>query len=151
MRINDKISSRDVGKKAEKGTLVRAGGGEANSPFVRALTLRRTELDTYEQQLQDLKEEIDRAGTDLEREPTVANFRTFRDLIATLAKTVTSNAYRLERVGGTSLNPRCFEIITVIDREADNLLRLIMTENKDRLKITNKIMELKGLIVDFLT
>ncbi|GLI38867.1 DUF327 family protein [Geobacter hydrogenophilus] len=151
MRINDKISSRDVGKKAEKGTLVRAGGGEANSPFVRALTLRRTELDTYEQQLQDLKEEIDRAGTDLEREPTVANFRTFRDLIATLAKTVTSNAYRLERVGGTSLNPRCFEIITVIDREADNLLRLIMTENKDRLKITNKIMELKGLIIDFLT
>lgn len=151
MRINDKISSRDVGKKAEKGTLVRAGGGEANSPFVRALTLHRTELDTYEQQLQDLKEEIDRAGTDLEREPTVANFRTFRDLIATLAKTVTSNAYRLERVGGTSLNPRCFEIITVIDREADNLLNLIMTENKDRLKITNKIMDLKGLIVDFLT
>ncbi|ABB31849.1 protein of unknown function DUF327 [Geobacter metallireducens RCH3] len=151
MRINDKISSRDVGKKAGKGALVRTGGGEANSPFVRALTLHRTELDTYEQQLQDLKEEIDRAGTDLEREPTVANFRTFRDLIATLAKTVTSNAYRLERVGGTSLNPRCFEIITVIDREADNLLNLIMTENKDRLKITNKIMELKGLIVDFLT
>jgi uncharacterized protein YaaR (DUF327 family) len=118
---------------------------------VRALSLRRTEIDTYEQQLQDLKDEIDRAGTDLEREPTVANFRTFRDLIATLAKSVTSNAYRLERVGGTTLNPRCFEIVTVIDREADNLLRLIMTENKDRLAITNKIMELKGLIVDFLT
>ena len=113
--------------------------------------MRRTELDTYEQQLQDLKDEIDRAGNDLEREPTVANFRTFRDLIATLAKTVTANAYRLERVGGTTLNPRCFEIVTVIDREADNLLRLIMTENKDRLKITNKILELKGLIVDFLT
>lgn len=151
MRIHDKISSRDVGKKAGKGTLVRTNGGEGTSPFVRALTLRRTEFDTYEQQLQDLKDEIDRAGTDLEREPTVANFRTFRDLIATLAKAVTSNAYRLERVGGTTLNPRCFEIITVIDREADNLLRFIMTENKDRLKITNKIMELKGLIVDFLT
>ncbi len=151
MRINDKISSRDVEKKAGKGTLVRSGGGEGNSPFVRALSLRRTEIDTYEQQLQDLKDEIDRAGTDLEREPTIANFRSFRDLIATLAKTVTSNAYRLERVGGTTLNPRCFEIVTVIDREADNLLRLIMTENKDRLAITNKIMELKGLIVDFLT
>lgn len=151
MRIHDKISSRDVEKKAGKGTLIRSGGGEGNSPFVRALSLRRTELDTYEQQLQDLKDEIDRAGNDLEREPTVANFRTFRDLIATLAKTVTANAYRLERVGGTTLNPRCFEIVTVIDREADNLLRLIMTENKDRLKITNKILELKGLIVDFLT
>ena len=151
MRINDKISSRDVEKKAGKGTLVRSGGGEGNSPFVRALSLRRTEIDTYEQQLQDLKDEIDRAGTDLEREPTIANFRSFRDLIATLAKTVTSNAYRLERVGGTTINPRCFEIVTVIDREADSLLRLIMTENKDRLAITNKIIELKGLIVDFLT
>ncbi|CAG0951339.1 YaaR family protein [Geobacter sp.] len=151
MRINDKISSRDVEKKAGKGTLVRSGGGEGNSPFVRALSLRRTEIDTYEQQLLDLKDEIDRAGTELEREPTIANFRSFRDLIATLAKTVTSNAYRLERVGGTTINPRCFEIVTVIDREADSLLRLIMTENKDRLAITNKIMELKGLIVDFLT
>lgn len=151
MRINDKISSRDVDKKAGQGKLLRTGGGEVSSPFVRALSLRRTEIDSYEQQLQDLKDEIEQAGSDLEREPTIANFRTYRDLIATLAKTVTSNAYRLERVGGTSLNPRCFEIVTVIDREADNLLRLIMTENKDRLAITNKIMELKGLIVDFLT
>lgn len=36
----------------------------------------------------------------------------------------------------------------MIDREADNLYRLIMTENKDRLAITNKILELKGLVID---
>lgn len=151
MRINDKISSRDVGKKPGKGSLVRTGGADGNSSFVRALSLRRTEMESHEEYLRNLKEEIDRAGAELEREPTIANFRAFRDLIATLARTVTSNAYRIERIGGTALNPRCFEIITVIDREADNLLRLIMAENRDRLAITDKIMELKGLIVDLMT
>ncbi|RNC68623.1 MAG: DUF327 family protein [Desulfuromonadales bacterium] len=150
MRINDKISSRDVDKKTGKGSLLRAGEG-GSSPFVQVLSRRRTEIDSYEQELQDLKDAIDQAGTDLEKEPTVANFRAFRCLVADLAKKVTANAYRLERVGGTTLNPRCFEIITVIDREADSLLRMIMTENRDRLAITNKIMDLKGLIVDFLT
>ncbi|BDV43304.1 hypothetical protein GURASL_22270 [Geotalea uraniireducens] len=148
MRIDDKISSRDVGKKTKKGTLVKSDGGSP-SPFVRTLSRQQLEFEGYEQELQDLKEEIDQAGTDLEREPTMANFRVFRDLIAALTKKVTTHAYRLERVGGTTLNPRCFEIITVIDREADNLYRLIMAENKDRLAITNKIMELKGLVVDF--
>ena len=148
MRINDKLSARDVDKKAKKGTLARTGEG-GGSPFVRALSRRQNEFLSYEQELQELKEDIDRAGTDLEREPSIANFKVFRDLIGTLTKKVTSHAYRLERVGGNTLNPRCFEIVTVIDREADNLYRLIMAENKDRLAITNKIMELKGLVVDF--
>ncbi|WP_298435246.1 YaaR family protein [Geobacter sp.] len=149
MRINDKLSARDIEKKAKKGSLVKTGEGSA-SPFVRALSRRQTEFLSYEQELEELKDEIDRAGTELEREPTIANFKVFRDLIGALTKKVTSHAYRLERIGGNTLNPRCFEIVTVIDREADNLYRLIMTQNKDRLAITNKIMDLKGLVVDFL-
>ncbi|WP_298269569.1 YaaR family protein [Geobacter sp.] len=149
MRINDKLSARDIEKKAKKGSLTKAGEG-STSPFVRALSRRQAEFLSYEQELEELKDEIDRAGSELEREPTIANFKVFRDLIGALTKKVTSHAYRLERIGGNTLNPRCFEIVTVIDREADNLYRLIMTQNKDRLAITNKIMELKGLVVDFL-
>lgn len=146
MRISDRLSSRDVDKKGKQESLARSD--VAGSPFVRALARNRTEFDTHEQELQNLKDELDKVGNELEREPTIANFRTFRDLIGRITKTVTTHAYRLQRVGGTTLNPRCFEIITVIDREADNLYRLIMTENKDRLAITNKILELKGLVID---
>ncbi|AAR35061.1 MAG: hypothetical protein ACD_55C00102G0002 [uncultured bacterium] len=146
MRISDRLSSRDVDKKGKQESLSRSD--VAGSPFVRTLTRNRSEFENYEQELQVLKDELDKVGNELEREPTIANFRTFRDLIGRITKNVTSHAYRLQRVGGTTLNPRCFEIITVIDREADNLYRLIMTENKDRLAITNKILELKGLVVD---
>lgn len=146
MRISDRFSSRDVDKKGKQESLARSD--VAGSPFVRALARNRAEFDTHEQELQNLKDELDKVGNELEREPTIANFRTFRDLIGRITKTVTTHAYRLQRVGGTTLNPRCFEIITVIDREADNLYRLIMTENKDRLAITNKILELKGLVID---
>ncbi|HML78300.1 YaaR family protein [Geobacter sulfurreducens] len=146
MKISDRLSSRDVDKKGKQESLSRSD--VSGSPFVRTLTRNRSEFETHEQELQILKDELDKVGNELEREPTIANFRTFRDLIGRITKNVTSHAYRLQRVGGTTLNPRCFEIITVIDREADNLYRLIMTENKDRLAITNKILELKGLVVD---
>lgn len=146
MRISDRLSSRDVDKKGKQESLSRSD--VSGSQFVRTLTRNRSEFENYEQELQVLKDELDKVGNELEREPTIANFRTFRDLIGRITKNVTSHAYRLQRVGGTTLNPRCFEIITVIDREADNLYRLIMTENKDRLAITNKILELKGLVVD---
>jgi hypothetical protein len=150
MRINDRLTSREVDAKGKQGSLLKSGES-ASSPFVRTLGKRQTELLSYEQELQDLKEEIERAADDLDREPTMARFREFRDLIATLTKKVTSHVYRLEKVGGTTLNPRCYEIVTVIDREADNLYQLIMNQNKDRLAITGKIMELKGLVIDFLT
>ncbi|BEH10339.1 MULTISPECIES: YaaR family protein [Geobacter] len=146
MKISDRLSSRDVDKKGKQESLSRSD--VSGSPFVRTLTRNRSEFENHEQELQILKDELDKVGNELEREPTIANFRTFRDLIGRITKNVTSHAYRLQRVGGTTLNPRCFEIITVIDREADNLYRLIMTENKDRLAITNKILELKGLVVD---
>ncbi|ANA40349.1 MULTISPECIES: YaaR family protein [Geobacter] len=146
MKISDRLSSRDVDKKGKQESLGRSD--IAGSPFVRTLARNRSEFENHEQELQVLKGELDKAGNELEREPTIANFRTFRDLIGRITKNVTSHAYRLQRVGGTTLNPRCFEIITVIDREADNLYRLIMTENKDRLAITNKILELKGLVID---
>lgn len=148
IRIQDKVASREIDKKAKRGSLQK-GAGAGSSPFIRTLAQQEAGFADYEQELQYLKDEIDRAGDDLEKEPTMANFRAFRDLIAAVTKKVTSHAYKLEKVGGTTLNPRCFEIITVIDREADNLYRLIMSEQKDRLAITNKIMELKGLVVNF--
>ncbi len=87
----------------------------------------------------------------LENEPTLPNFKKFREVLGKLAKKVSSEAYRLEKVGGTPMNPRYYEIITVIDREADKLYQLVIKEQKDRMAITNSVIGIKGLVVDLIS
>jgi len=85
----------------------------------------------------------------LEQEPTIANFKAFRSLIGTLAKTVTTQAYKMELLGG-GLTGRTHEVIAVIDKEADLLYHLVMREQKDHIRIVGQIMKIKGLVVDYL-
>lgn len=149
MRINDKLPSRAIDKKPKKASSSRTNSG-APAPFASRLRQSEKEIADYRLELEELKQEIDRAGDNLDREQTIANFKIFRDLIGALTKKVTTEAYRVELVGSTGITPHEHEIITVINKEADNLYRLIMSEHKDHLAITNKIMLLKGLVIDFL-
>ncbi len=148
MRVNDKGGSRQVDKRA-KGVALRKAIDSGSSLFAIKLGQMSRDSADYAGQLQELKEEIDRAGESLEKEPTIVNFKLFRDLISAFANKVTSEAYRLELVGGPNSH-RCHEIITVIDKEADQLYHLIMKEQKDHIKITAQIMKIKGMVVDFL-
>lgn len=146
MRINDKSGSRQIDKKG-KSTPAKKSADSGTSLFARKLGLVSRDSANYAGQLQELKEEIDRAGDSLEKEPTIVNFKLFRDLISAFARKVSSEAYRLEIQG--SPGQRCHEIITIIDREADALYHLIMQEQKNHIKITAQIMKIKGLVVDF--
>ena len=53
MRINDRLTSREVDAKGKQGSLLKSGES-ASSPFVRTLGKRQTELLSYEQELQQL-------------------------------------------------------------------------------------------------
>lgn len=106
---------------------------------------------SYQDDIDALRNEIEKAGIRLTSEPTLANFKHFRDLLSNLAKKVNTEAYRLDKFGGTPQNPRYFEIITVINREADSLYNLIIRENRDNMAITAKVIGIKGLVVDLVT
>jgi uncharacterized protein YaaR (DUF327 family) len=148
MRIKDALSLRDLNKKTKsKSTLLKDG----QALFAKEFGLLQAEVNSYEQQIEDLRKEVDQAGEKLEKEPTLSNFKHFRDQLSKLAKQITNEAYHLKKVGGTPQNPRYFEIITVINIEADRLYNLIITENKDHLAITAKVIGIKGMVVDLLT
>lgn len=149
MRIRDGFSIGDIKKKnsEKKPTLIKEG----HSLFAAELDQRNTVVDSYEQEIDELRKEIEKAGDTLEKEPTLMNFKNFRDQLSRLAKRITNEAYQLEKVGGTPQNPRYFEIITVINAEADRLYNLIIKENKDHLAITAKVIGIKGMVVDLIT
>jgi uncharacterized protein YaaR (DUF327 family) len=147
MRINEKSESRSIVKKG-KGAATKGVMSPSGALFAGRLTQVAKSSSDYPGELQRLKEEIDKAGTALEQEPTIANFKVFRGLIGSLAKKVSAEAYRIELIGG-GLTGRTHEVITTIDKEADLLYHLIMREQKDHIRIVAQIIKIKGLVVDF--
>jgi len=148
MRINDKSDSRSVTKKGQ-GAATKGVTGSSAPLFAGRLTQIAKSGSEYAGELQRLKEEIDKAGDTLEQEPTIVNFKAFRELLGTMAKKVSAEAYRIELVGG-GFSGRTHEVMTVIDKEADLLYHLVMREQKDHIRITAQIIKIKGLVVDFL-
>jgi hypothetical protein len=147
MRIDEKKDAAGISRK-EKKERSKGTGGAVGALFAGRLAKAQQDPD-YPAELQRLKDEIDQAGEILEREPTVANFRRFRDLLGSMAKKVSSEAYRVELLGGT-LSGRVHEVVSVIDKEADLLYHLVMREQKDNIRIAAQIVKIRGLVVDFL-
>jgi len=148
MRINDSSSLRELDKNRKNNSPMTK---MFSSLFADELSHHEKQIDQYQEDIETLRINIEKAGNLLTAEPTLANLQSFRDLLSAVAKRVNAEAYRLDKVGGTPQNPQYHEIITVINREADQLYHLIVHENKDTIAITAKIIGIKGLVVDLIT
>jgi uncharacterized protein YaaR (DUF327 family) len=148
MRIQDSSSVRELDKNTRSSSPIRKS---ITSLFADELSYNEEGIASYQDDIETLRSEIEKAGALLTDAPTLVNFKHFRDLLSTLAKKVNAEAYRLDKFGGTPQNPRYYEIITVINREADALYNLIVKENRDPMAITAKVIGIKGLVVDLVT
>ncbi|MBV5338826.1 MAG: YaaR family protein [Deltaproteobacteria bacterium] len=148
MRIQDSSSLRELDKNTKSSSPIKK---IMNSFFADELSHQEEGAVSYQDDIETFRAEIEKAGDLLATEPTLANFKHFRDLLSKLATKVNAEAYRLEKFGGTAQNPRYYEIITVINREADSLYNLIVKENRTSMAITAKVIGIKGLVVDLVT
>jgi len=150
MKITDKSTVRDARKGHQSAASKNSSSG-LFSLFASEMNTREMTIKNYANDISELRSALESAGSTLEHEPTITNFKQFRNILSKLAKQVSAEAYRLEKVGGTPMNPRYYEIITVIDKEADKLYELIVKEHKDRMAITASVIGIKGLVVDLIT
>ncbi len=148
MRIQDSPGFRDIDKKRGKTSPVSKVVG---SLFASEMSVQEDIASSYQSDIETLRAEIEKAGNAVMSDPIIPNFKKFRDLLSALAKRMNAEAYRLEKFGGTPQNPRYYETITIINREADELYRLIINENRDQMAITAKVIGIKGLVVDLVT
>lgn len=143
MKITDSKPS-SLRSRENRGGVTRRGG----STSIFSSELNRQEekqLVSEKQSLNDLRDKLFQVGDKLEQEPSPANLAEFRQLIGTFAKKATSLAYRFESVG--SLIGSDLGLISVIDKEVDELLRLVVQGQRARIDIAAKISTIKGLIV----
>lgn len=148
-----KQKSSDLKKTQKK--LSRSESSEANksSTFAQHLEIS-TKLDSSEDVKENigiLRKLVDSAGEELERNPTLGNYHLYRALLGDIVKRVVRGSLEVKNVG-TGLNPSDrHQIISHIDQEAEQLLELVISEQKNRLKITASIDTIKGLVIDLLS
>jgi len=141
MKISDSKPSSMRSRENRGGVTRRAGA----SIFSSELNRQEEKQDTDKQSLKDLRDKLFHVGDRLEQEPSPANLAEFRELIGTFAKKATSMAYRFESMG--SLIGSNLGLISVIDKEVDELLRLVVQGQRARIDIAAKISTIKGLII----
>lgn len=150
MRITDKSKSHEIGKDKAHQT----ESTQASSAPVFATELQRKELElagsALRQELNALKQEIDKAGARLEKHPSIENLEVFRNLLSALLKKVTSNAYQVVTAGNYWDMYNRNQVIMTIDREAEELFDLVMNQQKGRIEIVKKIVRIQGLVVDLM-
>ncbi|HEX9022726.1 MAG TPA: DUF327 family protein [Geobacteraceae bacterium] len=120
---------------------------EATSIFSRELARQEEKLlDIDRLELEELKDELQDVGEIFENHPTLINYRAFREAMGRFVRKAMAVAYRLEKRPG-SRPSWTHEIIVIIDRAADELLRLVMQGEENRLSIAARIASIKGMIV----
>ncbi|MRR53325.1 MAG: DUF327 family protein [Deltaproteobacteria bacterium] len=142
MKITDSKPS-SMRSRENRGGVTRRGGA---SIFIGELNRQEEkQRDTEKQSLKDLRDKLFHAGDRLEQEPSPANLAEFRELIGTFAKKATALAYRFESMGGYIGSD--LGLVSIIDKEVDELLRLVVQGQRARIDIAAKISTIKGLII----
>ena len=107
-----------------------------------AMLEEEIEIRKYSLELDELKRQIYDAGNALEKSANIKDFYRFRDLITSLTEKVVKHAYKV-RIK--------FQVISKINEELDALYREIMREQKNHIAIANKMMRLKGLVLNLMS
>ncbi len=120
---------------------------DAPSLFSKALARKEEAIfDLDRMELEDLRDELQDVGECFETEPSLANFRIFREMIGRFARKATSLAYRIDKMRG-SRNNSILEFVSVIDRNADELYRHVMEGERGRVSLATRIADINGMIV----
>lgn len=122
----------------------------SSSPFA-AMLEEEKEIKRHSYELDELKRQLYDAGNKLEKSADIKDFQKFRDLIRTLTDKLVKDAYRIRTVSSYMKIGKEYKIVSNINKELDSLYKLIMIEQKNHILIANKVMRLKGLILDLIS
>ncbi|GLR63200.1 YaaR family protein [Marinospirillum insulare] len=106
---------------------------------------------TIKEELGQLQELINKAGDQLESNPTIGNLEVFRALLANLVNKVVKAGFQVDSVGPGWHPADRHQVVRRIDEESENLMQLVMSEQKDRVAIARNLVSIKGLVIDLVS
>jgi len=106
---------------------------------------------SFKEELGKLQELIGKAGDQLESNPTLGNLEVFRALLANLVSKVVKAGFQVDSVGPGWHPADRHQVVRRIDEESENLIQLVMSEQKDRVAIARSLVSIKGLVIDLVS
>ncbi|NLK51442.1 MAG: YaaR family protein [Syntrophomonadaceae bacterium] len=140
----DKLSSTDR-TRSKKRILETEGSGRT---FVEEI--KRVEAVQWQEKLDQLMQSIDEQAERLQKNQTVRELQIYKNLVREFLQETTGSNYRKvqESRWDRRGNLRVLTVIAEIDQQLGELTHLVMQEQKDPLKILQKLGEIRGILVD---
>ncbi|MCK5682988.1 YaaR family protein [bacterium] len=101
--------------------------------------------------LESMVDDILNVGQRLRRHPTIEILKQYKDQIKDFMKEVLENADNVKSFSGSRNSDgkeQVYKLMGKFDEELVDLTQLILDEQKDSLKILNKIDAIRGMLVD---
>lgn len=147
MRIERKKDSdklRLAGRKIDKDRVTAAAG--LDFPDV----LHEYHGPEWKVNLDELLEKLDQIGARLAKNFSIYDLREYKETLRNFLKESFGHVYQLKCETGWSYQgkPKIFQCLQLIDQELEALSKSVLAEQKDRLKILDKLDQIRGLLVD---
>ncbi len=117
-------------------------------------TTQTGQADKTSLNIQNFIQEIHTYGKALSQDPTLRNFHSYKEYIKKFFNSYIGEIYKIEKVSSLDKKnfvQKEFHILKVINNELNSLLGLVQNEQLDNIKITDKVLSIKGIIINFLS
>ena len=112
--------------------------------------LREYQPVNWEEDLQQLLKRLDEIGQRLSNSFSIYDLREYKDTLRNFLKDTSGKAYHLKNETGWTRQgrPKLYQSLELIDQELENLSKSVLSGEKDRLIILNRLDQIRGLMVD---
>ncbi|GEM_PF-1777029 len=102
------------------------------------------------EELNELADEIDKAGKEFVEKPLYANLVKYKMLIQRFMGIVIKSSYEVQqKLGKKSLTEdKMYSVVKKIDKELEQLSESVLNKNIDKIKLIDKLDEIRGLLID---
>lgn len=104
----------------------------------------------YQEQLDFLLKQLDEIGKRLVQNFSIQDLVEYKETLKSFLKDTLQNAFAMkeETTYSRKSRPKIYQRIEIINQEMEDLSRLVLEQQKDPLKILEKLDSIRGLLVD---
>ncbi|MFY9175250.1 MAG: YaaR family protein [Peptococcia bacterium] len=104
----------------------------------------------WQANLDEILDKLDKIGERLSTTFSIYDLREYKETLRKFLQESFGNVYQLKNETAWSHQgrPKIFQTLQLIDQELESLSKSVLAEQKDRLKILDKLDQIRGILID---
>ena len=112
--------------------------------------LQEFQVSPWEANLEELLEKLDQIGKRLAANFSIYDLKEYKDTLRNFIQETLGKAYQLKNETGWSRQgrPKLYQSLELINQELELLSKMVLSKQKDQIKILEKLGHIRGILVD---